>query len=468
MPPVDATEQFRSVPVRDRGTRHRSVAAGDLAPSSRPFDKRWVGLLARIFGRADREMIVQPGVVVLRRKELAEALRRPDKPNFSDDTPPPCDQCGRPFAELFITTGGELGDPELWRDLPVAVDGWACVACGVFSYPRRISPARITQLATEGVEHGRAGRFAEAELCFARMVWDWPGYVAGHLNYAEAIRGRLHRAPPGDDAARRRVTRRMIEHYEEAVEAFTRDGGPAVTAGSISRACITLAELAIQDRALDRARRYLDLCLGLDAIPEVNKISARELADYVATRRDLFDEAAKVLSPRIRLAGRPARLPSTPDERKAIVDAIDRLEQHIALAPDRWQAVWLHAKALHLVGKDAIALEVWRRAFERFGNQRELARDFGIELLEADRNAEARDVNRAITERLVDDATLWCNLAVTELLCGDLDAADRALRKSLVLDPSDKIAHTLRDRLAGYRRGEPLPRTLRELERRVS
>jgi len=467
MRPVDGTQQFRSVPG-DRGTPHRSVAAGDLAPSSRPSDTRQVGLFARIFGRADREMIVQPGVVVLRRKELADALRRPDKPNFSDEVPPPCDKCGRPLTEVFITTGGGLGDPELWRDHPVAVDGWACGTCGVFSYPRRISPARITELATEGVEHGRAGRFAEAELCFARLVWDWPGYVAGHLNYAEALRDRLHRAPPEDDAARRRVTRRMIEHYEEAVEAFTRDRGPQVAAGSISRACITLAELAIQDRAFDRARRYLDLCLGLDAIPEVNKISARELAEYVATRRDLFDEAAKVLSPRIRLAGRRARLPATPDERKAVVDAIDRLEQHIALAPDRWQAVWLHAKALHLVGKDGIALDVWRRAFERFGHQRELARDFGIELLEVDRHAEARDVNRALTERMPEDATLWCNLAVTELLCGDLDAAGQALDRSLVLDPGDKIACTLRERLAGYRRGEPLPRTLKELERRVN
>jgi tetratricopeptide (TPR) repeat protein len=423
--------------------------------------------MARIFGRGDRAMIVQPGIVVLRRKELAEPIRRPTKPNFSDDPPGACETCGRPLEELFITTGGAMGDPELWRDHPVAVDGWACTTCGVFSYPRRITPARITELATEGLEHGRAGRFADAELCFARMVWDWPGYVAGHLNYAEAIRDRLHQAPPDDDAARRRVTRRMVEQYEEAVEAFTRDRGPAVAAGSISRACITLAELAIQDRALDRARRYVDLCLALDGIPEVNKISARELAEYVATRRDLFDEAAKVLSPRIRLAGRPARPPASPDERKAVVEAIERLEQHLALAPERWQAAWLHAKALHLVGKDDEALVAWRRAFQRFGNQRELARDFGIELLEADHNAEARDVNRAITERMPDDATLWCNLAVTELLCGDLDAADAALARSMMLDPSDKIANALRGRLAGYRRGQPLPRTLRELERRA-
>jgi tetratricopeptide (TPR) repeat protein len=446
---------------------HRTVAFNKLASARGTSDTRQVSLLGRILGRGDRAMVVQPGLIVLRRREHAEVMRRPTQPNFSDELPAQCDKCDASLEEVFITTGGALGDPELWRDHPVAVDGWACAECGVFSYPRRVTPAQITELATEGVDHGRAGRFAEAELCFARMVWNWPGYVAGHLNYAEAIRDRLHRAPPSDDATRRRVTRRMIEHYEEAVEAFTRDGGPGAAAGSISRACITLAELAIQDRALDRARRFLDLCLALAGIPEVNRISARELADYVATRRDLFDEAARVLSPRIRLADRPPRPPATPEERKAIVEAIERLEQHIERAPDRWQAAWLHAKALALVGKNGEALDAWRRAFQRFGSQRELARDFGIELLEAERHAEARDVNRAITERLPDDATLWCNLAVTELLCGDLDAADRALDRSMTLDPGDKIAHLLRGRLAAYRSGQPLPRTLRELERRA-
>jgi len=150
-----------------------------------------------------------------------------------------------------------------------------------------------------------------------------------------------------------------------------------------------------------------------------------------------------------------------------VVEAIERLEEHIGFAPERWQSAWLHAKALHLVGRDSDALEVWRRAFERFGHQRELARDYGMELLDAERNAEARDVHRRITARVADDATLWCNLAVTELLCGDLDAADRALAHSMLLDPQDKIANSLKSRIAGYRRGQPLPRSLRELERRA-
>ena len=90
-----------------------------------------------------------------------------------------------------VTTGGAMGDPELWRDHPVAVDGWACAGCGKLRYPRRMAPGAITGFSVEGVEHGRAGRFADAELCFARIVWDWPGYLPGHLNYAEALRSRL-------------------------------------------------------------------------------------------------------------------------------------------------------------------------------------------------------------------------------------------------------------------------------------
>lgn len=79
-------------------------------------------------------------------------------------------------------------------------------------------------------------------------------------------------------------------------------------------------------------------------------------------------------------------------------------------------------------------------------------------LLQADRVAETGTVARAIAERLPDDATLWCNLA------GDLDAAEAALARSRKLDPSDKIANLLASKLAGYRSGQPIPRTMRELE----
>ncbi len=201
-------------------------------------------------------------------------------------------------------------------------------------------------------------------------------------------------------------------------------------------------------------------------MPEQIAKTGRELAEYVHTRRDLFDDASKVLSTRIRLSDRPARPPTTPEERKQVADATEKLEEHMRLAPDRWQAAWLHAKALHLLGQHTEAFAAWQRAFERFGDQRDLARDYALELLEAGRTTESRAVNRAIAERLPEDATLWCNLAVSELLCGDLDAAETAIETSRALDPADKIASRLKIRLGFYRRGTPLPRTLDDLERR--
>jgi len=256
----------------------------------------------------------------------------------------------------------------------------------------------------------------------------------------------------------------MIEQYEEAIEAFVKEPDPPDATGSLARACITVADLARKDRAFDRANRYVDICLRLPGIPEAAAKTARDIRAYIQTRQDLFDDASEVLATRIRLVGRPASPPATPDERKQVVQAIENLEQHEALALDHWQAAWLHGKALHLIGKDAEAFEVWRRALERFPTERDLARDYSLELLEADRVPEARAVAHAIAERLPEDATLWCNLAVAELLSNDLDAAEAALERSNKLDPSDKIANLVKQRLQGYRQGRPVPRTLRELQ----
>lgn len=426
-----------------------------------------MGFIDKFLGRKDkRPVIAENGMVVIRRRELAELMKQPKAANFSEDKPGPCEQCGKPLEEALITTGGPLGDPELWRDLPVAVDGWACIDCGVFRYPRRMEPTAITVLGEEGVKHGQAGRYADAEWCFARIVWNWPGYLAGHLNYAEALRDRLHRAESEDEQTRRRITRRMVEQYEEAIDAYQQAPRQGAVA-AIGRACITVAEVALDDRALDRARRFVEICLALPELPEADGTLAREFQDYIHTRRDLFDAASQVLGSRIRLSGRPAQPPATPDERKQMAQAIEGLAQHIELAPDRWQSAWLHAKALHLVGKHADAFAAWGRAFERFPAERDLARDYSLELLEADRIAEARAVARAIAERLPDDATLWCNLSVTELLSNDLDAAEAALARSRKLDPGDKIAALLETQLDGYRHGKPMPKSIRELERRA-
>jgi tetratricopeptide (TPR) repeat protein len=426
-----------------------------------------MGLWQRIFGREDRPLVVEGTSVTIRREEIAARLRRPEAPNFGDEAQGPCDRCGAALAEVLITTGGALGDPDLWRDHPIAVDGWACAGCGVFRYPRRMAPERIQQILDEGAAHGQAGRVTEAEHCFARVVWDWPGYFPGHINYAEATRSRLHVARDLDAAQRRRLTERMREQYEAALASYAEHPSPAFVP-PVARACLTLAEVALQAGARERAFRMADQCLKLPSVAAEDAERARAIQRWVDERHDLFEEAAKILKPylRFREAEAAGKSVDTGEERKRVADALEKLEQHVAAAPGSWQGAWLLAKARTSISGAESAWADWERAAAAHPRQPEIARDYSLELLLVDRVAEARRVARAIHEAHPDDATLLCNLAVAEVLSGDLAEARRCCDASLALDPSDPVAATLKRKLAALKPDGPLPRTLRELERR--
>ncbi|APR80210.1 Hypothetical protein A7982_05557 [Minicystis rosea] len=422
-----------------------------------------MGFWSKLFGlRSRAPLLVRAGAVVLRRAELVEGLRAPTEPNFSEAPQTPCDRCGRPFAEVFITTGGPEGDPDVWCDHPIAVDGWACTDCGVFRYPRRVTPERIHALTEEGAAHGRAGRIAEAELCFARITWDWPGYFIGHLNYAEATRDRISSTKNLDEARSRRLTDRMVSQYEAAITAFEREPSHFPVLGA-ARAYLALAHVAIERRALDRADRMLARCLALSGLDEASADEARKLARYVAERHDLFDEAAPIIEPHLHLSDRPGRPIESGQDRKRLVEALEKMETHLALAPTSWRAAWLLAKGKSALGDRAGARAAWQRAYAAAPEEVNVVREYALELLQQGAAAEALPMARAIVEAHPEDATLWCNLAVTELLAGELSAAEKSIERSRALDPRDPIARAAEAKIASYRGGKPLPKSLADL-----
>ncbi len=293
-----------------------------------------MGWLDRIL--PDRELVARDGMCVLRRAELAAPLRRPDAAVFGEPRARACSGCGEPMEELLITTGGPLGVPELWRDQPVSVDGWVCLACSLFQYPRSLGADEITGFMDEGVRCGRAGDYASAEWWFTRVVWDWPGYAPGHLNLAEATRSRLH-AEHDEPLLRHRLRERMREQYEAGVAAYER--APSAELGAhVARAQLTLAELAIEDGAFARAARSLEACLALPELSDGDRERALKLREYFERRYDLFEAAAAVVDPHLELMDRPARPIESPEQRAAVKKAIVDLERHHALAPDHCQA----------------------------------------------------------------------------------------------------------------------------------
>jgi len=424
-----------------------------------------MGLFSKIFGRAsDAPMAVHGNVVTIRRAEIAAHLERPQVANFAiEEMKEPCDRCGGTLLDAFITTGGEHGDMVVWRDHPIAVDGWACVPCGVFRYPKKMDPARIHELNEEGASRGRAGQLAAAEQSFARIVWNWPGYFLGHINYAEATRSRLHAGNLDDAAVERRLIARMVEQYEAAIEAYREQPNPSLVS-ACARAHLGVARAAIEAGANERAMRFLDACLGLEGLTQDDVADAGHLRTYVAEGRSRFDRAQRVLGPYLRLQGRPPKTIDTGDERKNVTMATELLDALVRDAPDYWQAAWLLAKAKEALGDLDGAISGLRAAHAAHPTVEAIAKDFSMLLLGCDEIAEACTVNQTICTA-EPNATNLCNLAVTQLLSGNLDAADDAISRSLALDPNDGIAQVVKSRIAKYRAGATLPRTIRDLER---
>ena len=407
----------------------------------------------------NRSVVVIGDVVTIRSAELASTLRRPTAPCREAPPQAPCEKCKKPLVEALITTGGAAADANVWRDHPVAVDGWACASCAVFRFPRPTSAEAIVELVERGIAAMQAGRHDEAELALARAVWDLPGYGPAHVNYGDAIRARLRTTRALDPATRRKYERRMSDEYELAMQA--KDGQEEARA----HACIRIAEIALGEKAFDRARRALETCLTIRGARPGAHALARELLEYADQRLDLLAEATEVLESRISLANRPLRPPETPEERKQMADAIEKLETHIELAPKRWQSRWLHAKALFVLERGSEGLAAFAAAHEAFPRERAIAIDYAMELLRADRVSDAREVSRALTKHAKDDPDAWSNLATCELLAGDLAAAEAAADRCLALDEKHAVARRLRKRILGCKNGKERPRTLVELTR---
>lgn len=402
-------------------------------------------------------------VLLVRDEELVRQLRRPEDANWGTSAPAACssNDCGAALEERILATDLPDGSAELWDEAPTVVDAWVCLRCGALSYPRNMTPERITSFGRRGAELARAKRFREAEWWFTRITWDWPSWPNGYIDLSQALQGRL--AAATDIATRSRLRRRAEGALEMAIQLAERE--PAEHSAGLAFAYLGLAELAMERRAPEVARRAIDTCLAIPGLPPASAARAEEMGRYLDEERYVFADAAEVIGPYLDLSDRPAAPVDTPDARKRLVQAVESLEAHYDAHPAQWQSIWMAAMARATLGQTQQSLELWRRAWSDHPAEGPIVREFGRALLRLELNEEARDVNRDATERLPDDATLWCNRAVTELLCGDLAAARSSVHRSRELDPQDPIAKALERRLASLS-PDRLPRSLRELEGR--
>jgi Flp pilus assembly protein TadD len=205
------------------------------------------------------------------------------------------------------------------------------------------------------------------------------------------------------------------------------------------------------------------VCLKLEGLGDDQLARARELERYIAEQRWIFRDAVEIVQPHIHLQDRSSRPIDEPATRKRLARAVETLEAHYDDFPSHWQSIWMAAKGRAALGHGDRALALWRSAWQAHPDQADIVRELGHALLERDLVREARKIDRDATKRMPDDSKLWCNRAITEVLCGDLAKAQRCVAKSRKLDPEDPIANTLASVLDTLDE-RALPKTLAELQ----
>ncbi|NMO15441.1 hypothetical protein HPC49_33775 [Pyxidicoccus fallax] len=418
------------------------------------------GWLKRIFG--SREEAKTPQVITLREREVA--LRIPTQTPLEAQGPrrgsaPTCKDCGTPLVEVLFTTGGPMGDPELWREHPLAVDGWICKTCGMSTLPRFLEPEEVTALGGEGARLAREGRLDEAELNFRRICSSWPGYGPARLDLATLYTLRINEEVFGAGRAH------VLKQYADIVERHIRD---ALRGDSLPSLPAAIKRLVTAHLALDgtaAAEAAIDLGLSYPKATDEDREALGSLREWVRHRGDLYERGTEAIQPYMHIHAETPR-PVDAKARRQLEVAVEDLLKYQRLNPESWQALWIAGKGRQALGDPAGAAEIFGRAYAFKRDQPDVAREYALQLLRLQRFAEAEDVARSACEADPSDAGLVANVALAQLLGGRVAEAEATASRALDMSPEDPVTKTLLGRIREARSGRrPAPRTIEDLER---
>lgn len=366
--------------------------------------------------------------------------------------------CGGLRDEVLVTTGGPTGNPELWREHPLALDGFRCRACDQLAVPRFLAPDEVTALLRAGGEAIAAGRGDEAELAFRRVCTSWPAYAPGRYNLGLLYRQRADAEE--DDQDRPLVRARLLDIAESHLrDALRGHGMPvAMIAGEI-------AQVLLRREAEGAALEVLTEAAARDDLDADDRSSLAELNLYVQKRGDLYQRGADAVTPHMHIHDR-RHSPLDARARRNLERGIDMLTRHARVNPVSWQASWIAGKGYQALERRDDAVREFARAFAIKPDHPDVGREYALAALQAERLDLALTAATAACTAQPDDAGLLANLALVHFIAGRLAEARTTIERALAMTPDDPITRTLAARIDDVHHGRrPQPRTLDELER---
>ena len=325
--------------------------------------------------------------------------------------------------------------------------------------------ASVNDLSDRGREQIRSGRFGEAEACFLRareksggsvqwtnlgsMYWDWAKelHVAGK-----------------DDESKRRIAQSAAA-FEGALKA--KDGPPPAAVhhllagdyfnlGKKDKAIAELEKLLLRPDAQPADRERAHDLLDKFVREPLAALSEKAWEDH----DELFKEGSGLVSPHMVLAGK-AREPLTGADKADVKKGIDRLKRVVAMERRNWPAYWMMGKAHEALGDERAAYEAFRRAGAIHPYHPDVAREEANALLNLRRASEGVAAARRAVKYNPEDPGLLANLALAQLLDGDVAAAEANATKAQAAAPDDAVTKSLLKVIAEVKAGKrPRPKKL--------
>jgi tetratricopeptide (TPR) repeat protein len=369
-----------------------------------------------------------------------------------------CHRCGRAMEEALIADRLPNETPSTAE--AVVVDGWVCVKCKTTAFPRPCTMEQSLEWGAKGTAHARKNEFAAAEWWFVRIASSWPLYLAADLDIATAQLRWRDLAGMSPEFRQELLTRAIarLRHGLKSYELEPSRNSPF----AVSHLIVTLGDVLTVNEAWAEARAVLARALGVEMQPHTAAHLER-LTAFLASEPEIFRDASAIVSPHVIVEGRPGK-PIPPERRETVVRAVEQLEAHYE-QHHGWRSLWLAAKGRTSLGETERSLELWRRAELAHGDVLAIVVEAALACLLAGRNEDARAMGRRSVERTPKDAALWSNLAIAELLCGQLTEAQASVARALELDPASSTTSSLRATIERCAKSGVYPRTFDDLNR---
>ena len=179
-----------------------------------------------------------------------------------------------------------------------------------------------------------------------------------------------------------------------------------------------------------------------------------------AEHNALVQEGIGLISPHLVVAGR-VRKPLSAADKADLKKGIDRYRRVVALDPRNWSGYWMMGKAQEALGDERTAYESFKRAAAIHPYHPDVAREESLALLHLGRASEGVVVAQRSVKYNPEDPGLLANLALAQLLNGELATAEANAAKAQAAAPDDKVTQKLVQVIADVKAGNrPRPKKL--------